>query len=197
MSYFEATDEALDEAYDEAYDEAAPRRPAPRQPVRVAPRGSTYQAPTPASVANSPVTQSQLKAVTDRIGAAIKVNSQAITQVDSRVRTLGQAQTRLESGLRKEISDRKDAISAVRRDLQQTREVSAILPLITSFAGPGNVLASLAPLLLLGNDVSADPGPGNSPGTSNSGLLGGFGGGNSMLGLVAVLALTGGLGKTV
>lgn len=183
----------FDEALEEDYGEARPRpgaRPMPRVPTS---RGSTYRPPVPAAVAGSAVTQTQLKEVIDRFNSALAVNGKAITQVDGRTRTLATDQQRLDGGLRREMADRKKEITAVRRDLQSTREVSAILPLLSTLA-PGNPLVNLAPLLLLGNDVS-----GSDASTSNcGGLFGGMGGGmggNSM-GLIALVALSG-IGKGV
>jgi hypothetical protein len=194
-AYDEAYDEAFDEAFDEGYDEAARGRrgsPMRSNPVKVASRGTSYRTPAPAGTANAPVTQSQLKAVTDRIAAALKTNGQAITVVDGRTRSLATEQGRLDAGLKKELSDRKKEISAVRRDLQSTREVGAIVPLIQTLA-PGSPLTAFAPLLLLSNDVSGDATSANNSG----GFLGLGGGGNGgMLGIVALLALSGALGGT-
>lgn len=196
MSYNdEAFEEAIDESADEAWDEAARRGPARNQPpVRVPPRPSSYRAPTPASMANAPVTQSQLKAVTDRISAAMKASNVAINRLGDQSQRLAVGQGRLDAGLRKELAERKKEISAVRRDLQSTREISAVLPLLTSFAGPGSVLGTIAPLLLLGNDVSGDSTGAAAAGSGGLlGGLGGSGGGNGMLGIFALLAISGGL----
>ncbi|MBK6005004.1 hypothetical protein JJB11_02765 [Ramlibacter ginsenosidimutans] len=190
---------AYDEAgYDEAaYDEAARPRPGSRPMPKVpTSRGSSYRPPMPAAVSGSPVTQQQLKEVIERFNAALATNGKAITQVDSRTRTLASDQQRIDAGLRREIDRRRSEITAVRRDLQSTREVSATLPLLSLLA-PGNSLVALAPMLLLGNDVSASPETTTTPAvqgsSSSSGLFGGLGG-NGM-GLIALLALSGALGK--
>ncbi len=178
---------AYDESFDEDYSEARPlRRPARPAPRVSTARPSSYRPPVPAALAGSPVTQAQLKEVTERINAALKTNGQAITQVDGRTRALAGEQQRLGDGLRKELVTRKKEISAVRRDLQSTREMSAILPILTSLA-PGNPLMTMAPLLLLGNDVS-----GENASAGSGGMLGGLGGNNSM-GLIALVALSGAL----
>jgi len=191
--YEAAYDEA---AYDEAaYDEAARPRPGSRPMPRVpTSRGSSYRPPVPAAVSGSAVTQQQLKEVIDRFNTALTTNGKAITQVDGRTRTLATDQQRIDTGLRREIDRRRHEIAAVRRDLQSTREVSAILPLLSMLA-PGNSLVALAPMLLLGNDVSATP-EGTTPAATqagNGGLLGGMGG--SSMGLIALLALSGAIGK--
>ncbi len=188
---YEAT---YDEAYDEDYGEAKLRprpnaRPMPKLPTA---QPSTYRPPVAPGVAGSAVTQTQLKEVIDRFNVALATNGKAITQVDGRTRSLVGEQQRLDSGLRREVADRKKEITAVRRDLQSTREVSAILPLLNTLA-PGNTLINFAPLLLLGNDVSGSDASGANNGSG--GLLGGLGGlggmgGNSM-GLIALVALSG------
>lgn len=186
-AYDEAYDEALDEASDEAFDEAA-RRPAFRPITR--PSVPNLRPAQPAQAMNQYVTRDQLKSVTDKVAAAFKTTNGAVAKLDARTQRLAREQTRLEAGLRKELTERKKEICAVRKDLQATREVSAILPVLTNLGGKSNTgLATLAPLLLLGNDVSCDGAQNN-----NSGLLGGLGG-NSTLGLVAILALTGGFGS--
>lgn len=185
---YEAT---YDESYDEDYSEARPRG---RGPARPAPKVNTARAtpfrpPVPAAVANSAVTQNQLKEVTARINAAIATNGKALQQLDGRSRALGAEQNRLNDGLRKTVISQKRDIAAVRKDLQSTREMSAILPLLTSLGT--SPLLSLAPLLLLGNDVSATP-DGSAPAASSNGVFGGMGGGNGM-GLLALVALSGAL----
>jgi hypothetical protein len=184
---------AFDESFEEDYAEARSRpgaRPMPRVPTS---RGSSYRPPVPAAVAGSAVTQTQLKEVVDRFNAALATNGKAISQVDGRTRTLATDQQRLDSGLRREVIDRRKEITAVRRDLQSTREVSAMLPLLNMLA-PGNMLVSLAPMLMLGNDVSGSTDAGAA---SSGGLLGGLGsglGGNSM-GLITLVALSGALNR--
>ena len=187
-AYDEAYDESSDEAFDEAYDEARRRRPAPR-PVGTAGRGSAFQ-PRPST---SPVTQAQLQAALARVSQQINVNSTAIKTVDGRTRGLAVEQAKFGAGLKKEFADRKKDILAVRKDLQATREAGVLLPILGLLA-PGSPIAAFAPLLLLGNDVSADPlAPGAVP--ASGGLLGGLGGGGGSTGLIALLALSGAIGK--
>lgn len=194
----EADYEAYDEAaYDEDYGEAARPRPGARPMPKVpTSRGSSYRPPVPPSVSGSSVTQAQLKEVIDRFNAALTTNGRAIAQVDGRTRTLATDQRRIDTGLRHEIDKRRNEIASVRRDLQSTREVGAMLPLLSMLA-PGNSLVALAPMLLLGNDVSATPEDATpattaTQGSSSNGLFGGLGG-NGM-GMIALLALSGALG---
>ena len=157
-------------------------------------RGSSYRAPVPAAVSSSAVTQAQLKEVIERFNGALTTNGKAIAQVDGRTRTLATDQRRIVAGLRHEIDKRRKEVSDIRRDLQSTREVSAMVPLLSMLA-PGNSLVAMAPMLLLGNDVSATPDEPTSASTSNSnnGLFGGLGGSNGMS-MIALLALSGALG---
>jgi hypothetical protein len=186
-AFDETSDEAYDETYDESYDEARrPRRPAGR-PVNTARRASAYQ-PRPNT---STVTQAQLQAALARVSAQINVNSTAIKTVDGRTRAIAAEQARFTSGMKKEYSDRKKDILAVRKDLQATREAGVLVPILGQLA-PNSPIAAFAPLLLLGNDVSADPlAPGAVP--ASGGLLGGLGGGST--GLIALLALSGAIGQ--
>ena len=185
--YEAAFDEALDEDYGEARGRAGPRAMS-RVPTA---RGSTYRPPVPAAIAGSAGTQAQLKEVVDRFNTALTTNGKAITQVDGRTRAL-------DGGLRREMADRKKEITAVRRDLQSTREVGAIMPLLNLLA-PGNTLVALAPMLLLGNDVSASTtGSDSASATANSGLLGSLGlgggaGGSGIMGIAMLAVLSGAL----
>jgi hypothetical protein len=179
----ESMDESMDEANDEAYDEAK-RGKRPFKPLNMSRAASAYmQKPS-----RDAVTQAQLKAVLARVSQQINTNSKAIKVVDGRVRSVSSEQARVTAGLRKELADRKKAILDVRKDLQSTREITAILPLLTTLGG-GSGIAAFAPLLLLGNDVSSD-----TP-NAGGGLLGGLGGGG-LTGIIALLAITGGLGAT-
>jgi hypothetical protein len=187
-AYDEAYDESSDEAFDEAYDEARRRRPVFR-PVGTAARGSAFQA----RPSMSPVTQAQLQAALARVSQQINLNSTAIKTVDGRTRGLAVEQAKFAAGLKKEFGDRKKDILAVRKDLQATREAGVLLPILGLLA-PGSPIAAFAPLLLLGNDVSADPlAPGAVP--ASGGLLGGLGGGGGSTGLIALLALSGAIGR--
>jgi len=192
---FDEFDEAYDEAFDEAYDEARRgARRAPIRPISVPRAGNTFQ--PRATTGGPPVTQAQLRAALARVSQQINTNAKAIKVVDGRVRGVANEQTRLTVAVRKETVDRKASTLAVRKDLQATREASIFLPLIASLGG-GSSMAAIAPLLVLGNDVSADPtsSPTAAATTSGSGGFLGLAGNNSMVGLVALLALTGGLGK--
>ncbi len=118
-SWADAADE-VDEALDEA------RRGGRRPPVRTSGGGNTYR-PRPN---NNFVTQAQLQAALGRVSGQIATNSTAIKTVDGRVRGLTSEQVRVTSALRKEIAERKKDAEAVRREIQSTREMAAILPIV-------------------------------------------------------------------
>lgn len=185
-AYDEAFDES-DEAYDEAYDEAR-RGGRPMRPISVPRTGTAYQPRPSAAAASQVVTQPQLQAALQRVSQQINTNAKAIKMVDGRVRSVASEQSRTNTAVRKEITDRKQSISAVRKDLQSTREVTALLPLLTTLTGNSS-LAAFAPLLLLGNDVSQEPSAAAASGTGSFLGLGG----NNLTGIIALLAITGGL----
>ena len=165
-----------------------PRRPIGR-PVRTPPAGSAYQ---DRSGPGGPVTQQQLKTALGMVARQIKATGDAVKVVDARVRRVADEQGRLSVALRKENADRKKEILCVRKDLQSTRETSAILPLLTSFAGDSPI-AALAPLFLLGGDVTTEGSCGTGGlGASGSGLGGLMNGGLTMP--LLLLAFSGALG---
>jgi hypothetical protein len=162
----------MDETYDEydeydefaeydEYDEAARRRGrgARRPPVRTAGRQSAYR-PQPNT---SPVTQAQLQAALARVNSQITTNSNAIKAVDGRVRTASAEQARTAAMLRKEIADRKTAETATRREIQSTREMAVLLPLIAK----DNPLIGL---LLIGGGGSLFGGSADSTGAGGSSM---------------------------
>jgi hypothetical protein len=143
---------------DEALDEA--RRSAGRPPVRPSGGGNAYRS----RPNNNFVSQAQLQAALGRVSGQITTNSNAIKTVDSRVRNVTAEQVRVTGALRKEMSDRKKETEAVRKELQSTREMAVILPLIA-----GN--NPLVGLLALGFGGSGFGGGGSTPGDSSSWLL--------------------------
>jgi hypothetical protein len=158
----EAYDETMDES-DEAYDEALPRiprRPA-RPPVQTAPRQSAYR-PRPD---NNFVSQAQLQAALTRVSGQIATNSTAIKTLDGRVRGVSTEQVRLTTAMRKEVADRKKEEEGLRKELQSTRELAVLLPLI----GGSNPLIGL--LALGGGSMFGGGGTGGASGDSTGNLL--------------------------
>ena len=189
----ESSGEWAETPYDSEYTEygearAPRRRPAP--PVRTAPRQSAYS-PRPSGT-GAPVTQQQLQAALARVSQQIGVNSNAIKTVDGRVRGVVAEQGRMGGALRKEMADRKKDTDGLRRELQSTRELSALIPLV---AQPGTTLGNIAPLahLLPSETFTGGGGGGGTGGSGGTGssLLGGSG----IVALIAIAAASGAFQK--
>ena len=185
-AYDEAADEAYDESYDEAaneaYDEALRRGRRPLRPINPPKAPSAFK-PRPTGVAEPPVSQSQFRVALARVSQEQNKDRQAIKVVDGRVRGVAAEQGRLSAAMRKEADVRAKAILNVRRDLQSTREVAAMAPLLGNL-GVGGQLGAVLPLLLLSQDVSQE----QTASSSSGGLFGTGGGGlGGILPLVLVL----------
>jgi hypothetical protein len=131
-----------------------------------------------------------------RVGSQIRANSNAVRTLTGRVdSTL--------ATVRKETADRKKEAEAQRKDLRQTKEMSALLPLLTQPRSVGpttelgasgipdgtrplvqsdDALSMLLPFMLLMSDTSTSGGGG--------GLFGGGGDSSSMMFLVLALSLS-------
>jgi hypothetical protein len=169
----------------EEYDEAAPRR---RATVRTPTRQSSFvprQTATPAS-------QTQVQSAARNLDSKIETLSSAVQALETRTNSLSAAQGRQVGLLRKEVADRRKSTDATRSDLQQTKMLALLLPLLTQETTDAtddsgrtvkvvtqsqNQLATLLPLLLL------------MPGYSGGDGKGGFGGGDSTMLLLLVLLL--------
>lgn len=191
--YATETDEALydwesDEIYEsDESDEMEARRRRGRQPVRVA-RPSTYVTPRAPAGQQQYVTEAQLQAALARVGAQIRTNSTAIRQVNGRADTLANDQ-------RRQVAAQRRENGAIRRDVRQTRELAAILPLLTP--RPQSValstavanlpqgervvvdrgtdtLSSLLPILLLGGLGGSSPSPSGNGAGAGTGSEGGM-----------------------
>jgi hypothetical protein len=188
-----ATEAPPDEAYlgweaDES-DEMMEARPRPR-PVQVAqPRPPTYPPQPPGGGQQGQyVTWVQLQAELARVGAQITTNSTAIRRVDTRTQTVADSQ-------RRQVATQRRENAAIRRDVRDTRELAAILPLLTPrpqsvaltepVAGLAqgervvvdrgtDTLTTLLPLLLLGglggSSATTDTSGGGSASAGGGGL---------------------------
>ena len=169
----------------------ARRRPRPARPVRTAPRQSAYRARPTGTAA--PVTQAQLQAALARVSQQIGVNSNAVRTLDGRVRGAVAEQGRMGAALRKMTADRRRETDGLRRELQSSRELSALIPLV---APPGTPFGNIAPLAhLLPSETwggAATAASGSSPGGTGSSLFGG----SNVIALIAIAAAAGGLGFT-
>jgi hypothetical protein len=173
----------------------APRR---RQRVPVA-RPTTYLPPRRPG-GQQYVTQTELQAALARVGAQITTNSNAIRRVDNRTQTIASDQ-------RRQVAAQRRENTAIRREVRETRELAAILPLLTprpqsvALSTPvanlaqgervvvdrgTDTLTTLLPLLLLGGLG----GSGATTDTTGGGSASGGGGGleSSSLLLFAILA---------
>lgn len=164
------------------------RRPAPVK----RPSGGRL-APTPPSQGN--VTRNEFNAAMERVRRELAATSSGLRTLEGRVNTLNAGQERL----LREVTSRKREVETVQRDLRQTREMAALLPLLTSTTKTETIpvaedippvlqgkkylvpsesnLAAFAPLLLLG------------AGDSSRGGSGGLGGSDFSTLLVAMLAM--------
>jgi hypothetical protein len=132
-----------------------------------------------------------LQAALGRVSQQINVNSTAVKTLDGRVRGAVAEQARLSAAMRKETADRKKEMAGIRRDLQSTREMIALISLLFPSGGGAGTAASLAPLVfLLPPDFLGGLTGGNtsSDGTQSSSMLGG---GNGAIALIAVAAAAG------
>jgi hypothetical protein len=166
-----------------------------RTPPRTAGGGGLFRPRTPAGPSAS-VTQTQLQAAMARVGAQIKTNSDALKTVNSRVATLGTDMTKQAAEIKKIATGRSKDTAGLRRDLNSTRQMAAIMPLLstpktftlTSAAGglaqgtkvvvdSGDNMSMLLPLLMMGG-----MGGGSGEGGSGGGM------GDMMLPMVLLMS---------
>ena len=148
--------DALLEGFDDADMDERRRRPAP---VRTPSRQSSFvpqSAPRAAS-------QGQVQQTARSLDQKIETLSVAVSRLQQQTASLSTGQDRLAAGVRKETDARKRSTSALQADLQSTKTLSAILPLISQstetatindkevkvVTASDNQFASLLPLLLL------------------------------------------------
>jgi hypothetical protein len=162
MEAFESLDEAFDE-YDESDEFAEARSARARARGRTAPltrpKTATGQGLfNPQRPNTNYVTQTQLQAALARVSEQIKTNSTAITTVNARLTTISAEQDRQAAALRAEIANRRKEAETVKKDLRQTRELAALLPLLSRPSsveikgGPETGLAANTRVLVDKND---------------------------------------------
>ncbi len=164
---------------------------AKRKAPPVKPSGGKNAYSAPRSGGGQPVTQAQLKEALGKVSQQISLNSSAIKTVDGRVRSVGEDQKKLGAFVRKETADRKKDLESVKRDLQQTKELSAIIPMVQN-AMPGSTIGTLLPLLQLmpGDTLSGGSSSSSSSGSSNSLLSG-----SNLIAIAAIVVASGALGS--
>ncbi|WP_425148540.1 hypothetical protein [Deinococcus sp.] len=191
--YQEDTESFFDEAFDDADERVrgTSRRGGPMgRGLSGVARGSSM----PQRASGSYVTEAMLNAAVSKLDGKLDVVNRNSKLLETRTNTLANEQDRQGAALRKENADRKKEAEAIRRDLRQTRELSAILPLISrpatvqvraadgttsvsALSGSSNTMSTLLPLMLMMS-------PGSSDGGSGSGGM--FGGDGSSMLLLAV-----------
>lgn len=146
-------------------------RPAPR------PSGRSPASPAPQ---HGHVTRQEYTAAMERVKNQLTQAANGIKTLDGRVNSVSSAQERAS----KELAARKRETEGLRKDLKSTREMAAIIPLISQntrtvniggqdvLAPSTNGLGAIAPLLLLG--------------TGDSG--GGLGGDNNMMMMLVLMS---------
>lgn len=143
----------------------------PRPPVRTpSPRSSFQprQAPTAAS-------QTQVQAAARNLDAKIETLSGAVKALETRTTGIAAEQDKVAVALRKEAVERKKSTDAIRADLQQTKMLAVLLPMLTQesvnatdaqgnqvrvVTQSQNQIASLLPLFLLMGAGSSSDGKG-------------------------------------
>jgi hypothetical protein len=160
------------------FDERARRAIRRRFPALPVPRPGNILSAAPST---RPVTRAEFTNATRKLDEKISVNSRAIKTVEGRVNAVADANTR-----------QNKAIATLQSDVKSVREISMLLPLLSSqktaeLADGTEVLvpsddnfSKLLPLLLLSGGLGGTGGA--SGGDANSGL------GGMMLPLVLILA---------
>lgn len=174
-------------------------RPLARPPVAT---GRNLFQPRPATTATGTaqyVTQAQLQAALARVGDQVKTNAQAIATVNTRLNAINEQQARQTAALKKEYADRRKDSSTLKRELRQTRDMSALLPLLSRpstvtvtktiddgvpagtklVVDKGDTMSMMLPFLLMG-------GMGGMGGSTE-----GSGDNNMMMMLVMMMAMSG------
>jgi hypothetical protein len=187
-SYFAFESDEADFEADERARRSRMQRPAPRR-VNTAPRGNTVPRPSPQGYA----TKAELQQTAARIDAKIATNSKAVQTLDGRVRGIITENGRISAALAKEIRERKTATDALKKSIDEQRQIAMLLPLLSTYekrtvdgvenvlVDSGDKLSSLLPILLMSG------GFGGSTGSGGGGL---FGGDNSMATMAMVIALS-------
>ncbi|GMA15730.1 hypothetical protein E5F05_06115 [Deinococcus metallilatus] len=171
--YTEDIDSFLDNLeYDESDERARPRgRQRGQPPLRTPSPQSSFQ-PRPSANA---VTQAQLQAAVRSLDGKISTLAGNVKTLESRTNSVAAEQDRLAAAMRKEAEDRKKTTDNIRRDLQQTKTLAVLLPLISQrtedvpradgtiakvVTQPSDTLSTMLPFLLLMGGGPGDSSPG-------------------------------------
>jgi len=171
--YGELLEDIESDESDEAYDEAVKKHPKFGK-VPTAKHGN----PVPQKVANGFATKADLNAVAQRLDGRIATNSKAIATVDGRTRAIEAEAHKLRASLKHEIAERTKATDALKKGLDDARQLAMILPLLSTtetvtigtqqnvVVDNGDQMSKLLPIMLLSG------GFGGSSGSGGGGMFG-------------------------
>jgi hypothetical protein len=127
--YSEDLDSFLDNLEFDESDERTRSRGGRRgqTPLRTPSPQSSFQ---PRPSANT-VTQAQLQAAVRTLDGKITTLAGNVKTLETRTSSVAAEQDRVSAALRKEIEERKKSADGIRRDLQQTKTLAVLLPLIS------------------------------------------------------------------
>lgn len=150
------------------YDEAAPRRRKPnRAPLKTAARGNAMVKPPRGGLAS----KAELDATAKKLDARIATNSTALKTLESRHRASEAEMGRISAALKKEIVIRKKQTTQVKTGLDESRQISMILPLIMANAAPGDKIAQMLPILMYSGAFSGSGMGGSGTGNDNGMMM--------------------------
>ncbi len=98
-----------------------------RRPVRTPSRRGSFQ-----SRSSGSASQGQVQATARSLDAKIETLSTAVRTLETRVNGIAATQSKSGVLLRRESTERRKALEGVRADLQQTKMLSALLPMLTT-----------------------------------------------------------------
>jgi hypothetical protein len=187
-----------DESYFNEFDEAAPRGGRGRGPSRPLPKPGRGN-PVPQQAAAGYATKAELQATATKLDGRIGTVAKGMDALDKRTRSIETEHARIGAALRREISERRAAATSLQKAVDDTRNISMLLPLLSSqetqtVGGVDNVVvdngdsfSKILPILLLSGGLG---GSSSSSGQPGSGGALGFGD-NNVATLALVLALSG------
>jgi predicted RNase H-like nuclease (RuvC/YqgF family) len=182
--YSEDLDSFLDNLEFDESDERTRSRGGRRgqTPLRTPSPQSSFQ---PRPSANT-VTQAQLQAAVRTLDGKITTLAGNVKTLETRTSSVAAEQDRVSAALRKEIEERKKSADGIRRDLQQTKTLAVLLPLISQktedvvradgtvakvVTQPSDSLSSILPFMLLMGGNSGDSASPGMLGDSSNTLL--------------------------
>src|SRR5207237_1100402 len=80
----------------------------------------------------SPASQGQVQSAARNLDAKIETLSNGLKALETRVNGISTEQERTTTALRKEMAERKKSTDATRNDLQQTKLLAVLLPMLTT-----------------------------------------------------------------